>query len=151
MSDESWWATAPERFTLAQAYHLVAEVIGWDAAVNFGMKVWDAKRPPSSTATSSVHGGGRGVIFIPKTINVFFGRNLVDMVGTENALKLAAAFGGERLEFPCIARASIRGRNRAIAQRIAEGARTRTVAVEFDLTEQHIRRIAKATSIRKVA
>lgn len=151
MSDKSWWATAPERFMLAQAYHLVADVIGWDAAIAFGMKVWETKRPPSSIRRNATGGGGRGVIYIPKVLNVFFGRELVELVGTEAALKLAASFGGEHLEFPCIAKASIRGRNRAIAEQAANGVRVRTISAQFGLTEQHIRRIAKSTQSSQAA
>lgn len=151
MSNKSWWDTSPERFMLAQAYHQVAEVIGWDAAIAFGMKVWETKRPPSSIRPNATAGGGRGVIYIPKTLNVFFGRELVALVGTADALKLATAFGGEHLEFPCIAKASVRRRNSAITAQVASGTPVRTVAAAFGLTEQHIRRIAKSTPSSQAA
>lgn len=136
---------------LAQSYHMVADVIGWEAAIEFGMRVWETKRPPSKPSGKAVRGGGRGVIYIPRTINAFFGRDLVDLVGAKDALKLSAAYGGEHLEFPCIAKASIRRRNSAIATQLCSGASAREVATLFDLTEQHVRRIAKATPIGKDA
>lgn len=136
---------------LAQAYHLVAEVIGWDAAIEFGMKVWETKRPPSSRRLNAVGCGGRGVIYIPRALNVFFGRELVAIAGSANALKLAAAFGGEHLEFPCIAKASVRRRNLAIGEQVARGTSVRLVAAQFGLTEQHVRRIAKANLVPKAA
>lgn len=148
MSDNGVWATSPERFHLAQAYHQVAEVIGWDRAVDFGMKVWELKRPPSRCKSDPVHGGGYGHIYIPKALTRFAGGELVRLAGRDAAELLVAAFPGLCLEFPCVVSASIARRNRAIAQQVAEGRRAIDVAWSFDLTERQVRRIVKRETIR---
>lgn len=148
MDDGSAWASSSERFALAQVYHDVAAVIGWDAAIEFGMAVWEQKRPPSRAKTNSVHGGGRGVIYIPRSLAQARSSHLVRLAGKDGAARLSAAFGGLYLEFPCVIAASVRRRNRAITEQIEAGARTQAVAGVFDLTPQHVRRIHRQGNSR---
>lgn len=148
MSDSCLWADAPERFHLAQAYHQAAEVIGWDRAIEFGMKVWEAKRPPSRSKSDPIHGGGYGCIYIPRALTRFSGGELIRLAGREAAERLVKAFSGMYLEFPCIVSASIARRNKAISQQVAEGRRIADVAWAFDLTDRQIRRIVRQESSR---
>jgi len=150
LSDKGLWDTTPERFALAKAYHEVAAVIGWDRAIEFGMKVWERKRPPSQRKSNPVHGGGRGTIYVPRAIGGRVGSELVAMAGEDVAPLLAAAFGGESLQFPCIVSASIARRNKVIAQQVADGLRVASVAWGFDLTERQVRNIVKQESLQHV-
>lgn len=137
------WANLPERFALANVYHEVAAVIGWDMAVDLGMYVWQNKRPPSRFYTDAIHGGGVGVMYIPATLTGRNGRELVELLGQESAEKLVAHFAGASLRFPCVVSASIGRRNKAIAACVARGDRIAVVACLFDLTERQVRRIAQ--------
>jgi len=142
--DAKGWETAPERFLLAKAYREVAEVIGWNRAVDFGMRVWEEKRPPSHAVTDPVHGGGWGIIYIPTALTDSAGRELVRLAGSEDAGRLVKAFPGISLEFPCIVAASIPRRNKAITEQVADGHRVAVVACCFDITERQVRRICAA-------
>lgn len=150
MIDNGVWAHAPERFALPQVYHEVAAVIGWDAAVDFGMSVWQTKRPPSQQKTDQVHGGGRGTIYIPNAINDHAGRELIALAGIKTALRLVDGFGGESLQFPCIVTASLGRRNRAISKQVADGHSVRSVAWCFDLTDRQVRRIVRKETASNV-
>lgn|GEM_PF-6635491 len=148
MTDNSWWATAPERFKLARSYHEVAEVIGWDKAVKFGLEVWSRKRPPSQRRTCSVSGGaGRGVIYIPQLISGWKGRELAEMLGDEDADRMARAFGGEALEFGCIAPAFRRRRDEAIRTQFRDGKSLKSIARHFDLTDRRVRDIVASEPV----
>jgi hypothetical protein len=132
----SYWDDAPERFALTKTYHEVAEVIGWDAAIDFGMAVWEEKRPPSR-----LEHGGCGSIYIPAKLDERCGRDLVRLAGYENAILLVEAFCGMTLEFLNIVPASIGRRNRAIIEQFEQCRNTRLVACGFGLTDRHVRRI----------
>lgn len=134
---ESGWDSAPERFALAPIYHVVAEAIGWDAALDFGLAVWQEKRPPSRASS-----GGRGVIYIPRQLDGRLAKDLVRLAGPENAALLIKRFQGASLEFPNIVPASIGRRNRAIIESLREGQRPTVVACAFGLTDRQIRRIS---------
>lgn len=142
------WESRPERRLLASPYHLVAEIIGWDRAIAFGMAVWKEKRPPSRGKSDPTHGGGRGVIYVPNSLYDGKGqpREIVRLAGAEVAAKLVRTFAGEFLEFPSIIATSIKHRNKAIAQQCADGISDAAVALLFDLTERQIRRIKKVNS-----
>jgi hypothetical protein len=142
------WAALPERFALAQAYHEVAEVIGWDRTIDFGMTVWETMRPPSRRKKYARDCSG--VIYIPQKISEFSGVELVKLVGREDADRLVARFRGTCLWFPNIEAASISHRNRAIARQVAEGRRAAVVACLFDLNERSVRRIVRQESSRHV-
>lgn len=150
LADESVWARAPERLALAAVYHEVAEIIGWDAAVDFGMKVWETKRPPSRAKYHPVHGGGYGVIYIPHALTAIAGGELIRLAGRQNAKRLVHQFPGLNLSFPCIVAASMARRNKAISQQIADGCSMASVAFGFDLTERQVRRIIKKDSAQHV-
>lgn len=141
MVDEGVWSRAPERLALANAYHEVAAVIGWDAAIDFGLAVWEMKRPPSRRKAGCWD--RQGMIYIPATIKKDSGRELVAMVGLQDALLLAEAFGGTQLEFPNITAASIQRRNKAIAEQVADGWFLNHVAATFGLTGRQVRRICR--------
>ncbi|UNK57163.1 hypothetical protein MNQ95_13655 [Pseudoxanthomonas daejeonensis] len=135
------WETAPVRFLLGRAYHDVAEVLGWQKAVDFGMDVWARKRPPSERKAQSVYGGGHGSIYIPEKVNSFFGHELVELLGEDDAKALSARLGGEILEFSAIAPAFKKQRNQAILDRAMEGLSPNVIAFLFELTPRSVRRI----------
>jgi hypothetical protein len=137
----SGWEYAPERLALANVYHEVAAVIGWDAAVDFGFEVWRTKRPPSRRDGKSHD--RRGAIYIPRTISEKYGRDLVSIAGANNAARLVEAFAGATLFFPDILSASKQRRNEAIAEQVRSGFRVATVAALFEMDERHIRAICK--------
>lgn len=131
------WEDLPERFALAQVYHDVARVIGWDRAIAFGMSVWTEKRPPSRGQDY-----GRGVIYIPTKLNHWCGLELIRLAGERDAALLVKEFPTHELEFPNIVSASIGRRNRAIVQHLSDGLRTAVVACAFGITERQVRNIA---------
>ena len=135
------WGNLPERFTLASIYHDVARVIGWNAAVSFGMNVWREKRPPSR-----VRGNGWGVVYVPSRLDDRFGLELIRLTGERNAAALVKEFSGQCLEFPNIVPASINRRNRAIIQHLRDGLRPAVVACAFGITDRQVRRIASMES-----
>ena len=132
-----------EWLALADIYHQVAAVIGWRRAVNFGYAVWELKRPPSRAETHPVHGGGAGMIYIPHSISGKSGRDLVTLAGDYDAQKLVRFFSGQTLEFPCLVKASISQRNKAIAEQVAAGSSVGAVAFCFCLTDRQVRRICE--------
>jgi hypothetical protein len=136
----SSWEDLPERFALAQVYHDVARVIGWDRAIAFGMNVWREKRPPSRC-----HINGRGFIYIPSELGGRRGgggSELIRLAGERDAALLVKEFPTHELEFPNIVSASIGRRNRAIVQHLSDGLRTAVVACAFGITERQVRNIA---------
>jgi hypothetical protein len=143
------WEKNPARHFLAGSYHMVAEVIGWDRAIEFGMKVWREKRPPSKTKTDPVRGGGRGVIYIPRRMRTKDGKpsEIVSFAGDEIASLLVKTLPGEFLYFPCIIAANKKRRNEAIAEQLSDGFSVHSIAFAFDMTERNVRRIRTMNSI----
>lgn len=136
----SSWEDLPERFALAPVYHDVARVIGWNAAVSFGMNVWREKLPPSRQDY------GRGVIYIPTKLNHWCGLELIRLAGELDAEILIKEFPMHELEFPNIVSASIGRRNRAITQHLKDGLRPVVVACAFRMTDRQVRRIVSMES-----
>lgn len=135
----------PERYALPETYQRVAEVIGWDAAIAFGLAVWQEKRPPSQSKIF-----GRGSIYIPRALDGRCGKDLVRLAGPENAALLVKEFHGMQLSFSNMVAASISRRNRAIADQIQQGISTRVVAESFGMTDRQIRRIKQMESAQNV-
>lgn len=145
LSAESQWESDPERFALPETYHRVAEVIGWDAAIAFGMGVWEEKRPPSQAQIF-----GRGMIYIPRALDGRCGKDLVRLAGPENAALLVEEFSGMQLAFSNIKSASIRRRNRAVITQFNQGLKDKIVAYSFGLTDRQIRRIINKGTAKNV-
>lgn len=139
MTAGNQWDQLPERFALNSAYHEVAAVIGYDAAVAFGLAVWNEKRAPSRAGKIYE----RGEIYIPTRIGGWIGSELVRLAGPENAAKLVEKMGGSALTFTNIVKTSIKRRNLAIARAVSTGDRVAVVAAAFGLSERQIRRIAQ--------
>lgn len=131
------WDCLPERLALARVYHDVARVIGWNAAVSFGMTVWREKRPPSRSNSARC-----GVIYIPAKLSRIYGIELIRIAGERNAAALVKEFPAHRFEFPNIVSASIGRRNRAIIQHLEDGLSPDVVACAFGITRRHVRRIS---------
>ena len=139
MTAGNQWDQFPERFALNSAYHEVAAVIGYDAAVAFGLAVWNEKRAPSRAGKIYE----RGEIYIPTRIGGGIGSELVRLAGPENAAKLVEKMGGAALTFTNIVKTSIKRRNLEIIRLISKGERTAVAASAFGLSERQIRRIAQ--------
>jgi hypothetical protein len=135
-----------EWLVLSQTYHDVAAVIGWEKAVELGMAVWERKKPPGRQRQNRTGRGEGGVIYIPALIAEHSGRQLVELVGIDDALRLITAFGGTYLFFPSIERASRPRRDKAIAEQVRSGSRMAAVACAFGLTERQVRRIVQRQS-----
>lgn len=148
LTETDLWAEAPERFTLSSAYHDVARLIGWDRAIEFGMAVWREKRPPSTAPSDPIHGGGRGMIYIPSKLYGTFGRELIRLAGLESAGRISRAFPGCYLVFSSIVCTTTSRRNRIISEQVANGARIAAVACCFDVTERQVRRIFARSGLK---
>lgn len=145
MGVTKFWDNTPARFNLPSAYHLIAPVVGWDRAVQIGMRVWEACAPPSRSGGAGRRSRGRtGSIYIPHRINPDVPNRIVEIAGLEDAAKLVAAMPGEQLSFACIESASVAGRNRAIAAQVADGWPVVAVAHGFGITPRQVRRIVAA-------
>ena len=145
---DNYWENAPERWRLPQIYHEVAEILGWDKAVQIGLRVWDNKRPPSSLKTA----GGVGCLYVPKSLEVSGNSSVIlDLLEYEDATKLVEEFSGQIIFFGNIESASVPRRNDAIRKEIAEGARAEVVACRFGLTARQVRRICNTATIQKAA
>lgn len=131
-------------YFLAQVYHEVASVIGWEKAISFGMAVWREKRPPSQRRAEFAResGGGRGVIYVPSEIKEGRGTELVRLAGKEDAELLVERFGGMLLFFPSIEQASKKSRNDAILAASKAGTRKDIIAASFGMTVRNVHRIA---------
>lgn len=137
-----------EWLALSNAYHEVAAVLGWERAIEFGMRVWETKRPPSHRRTGA--GDRRGAIYIPSSIGDFAGTSLVSIVGHMDAVRLVDRLGGSYLQFSDTVPASIARRNEAVAQQVTGGFSVASVAACFDLSRRQVRRIAKTEADRHV-
>jgi hypothetical protein len=139
LADASYWDTAPARFLLSPAYHQVAEILGWDRAVEIGYLVWEKKCAPSRHRK----GVGRvGALYVPGNVEPHSA--IVKLIGLDDARRLSAAFGGEQLCFPSLEAASIPSRNKAIRERATDGFRPEEIGATFDLTARQVRRICRA-------
>lgn len=146
----TYWDRSPERFSLPSAYHVIAPVVGWDRAVQIGMRVWEVCAPPSRSGGPGRRSRGRmGSLYVPHRINPKTPDRIVEIAGMEDAAKLVAEMPGEQLFFPCIESASITRRNRAIAQQVADGWPTAIVAQGFGITARQVRRICAALTSAK--
>lgn len=126
---------------LAKDYQAVAEVIGWQRAVDFGLRVWETCRPPSRANTNDLGGGGTGFLYIPHALA---GTKLSRLVGIEDARKIIARFAGETLQFPPIVVASTARRNRLVVASLANGHSLRSTCGAFGVTPRTILRITRA-------
>jgi hypothetical protein len=90
----------------------------------------------TATRVLASRAGGGQPIYVPKRGDAQHA--LARALGVEAFARLCAAFGGEMLYVPQDA-AEITARDRAVAQRLADGADLATVAVEFGLTVRRVR------------
>lgn len=144
------WATAPQRFYLPPIYHQVAEVIGWDHAVDLGCYVAEFKRPPSRRKKEARHSGS-GTLYVRRDCGGRVMQAIASVIGWDATASLAQAFGGESLEFCGIERAFLAGRNRAIVERFTYGYSARDVAASFGITDRQVRRICQDESGRLIS
>lgn len=136
------WDRSPERFNLPSAYHIIAPVVGWDRAVQIGMRVWEVCAPPSRSGGPGHRSRGRmGSLYVPRRINPAVPNRIVEIAGPDDAAKLVAAMPGEQLFFACIESVSTTRRNHAIAEQVASGWPTVAVAQSFGITPRQVRRI----------
>lgn len=139
MTAGNQWDQLPERFALTSAYHEVAAVIGYDAAVAFGLAVWNEKRAPSRAGKIYE----RGEVYIPTRIGDGIGSELVRLAGPENAAKLVEKMGGSALTFTNIVSTSIKRRNLEITRQVSTGVPVAVVAAAFNLSPRRVRGIAQ--------
>lgn len=139
MSNADPWANKAERWLLPKVYHDVAAVIGWKAAVDLGMWVYETRRPPSRQMRRN--GDRRGCLSVPKGESTSVAREIAVVIGADNARDFQKAFCGETLHFGTIEPASIPRRNRAIVEQVDNGSRIAAVAASHGLSEREIRRI----------
>jgi DNA-binding CsgD family transcriptional regulator len=145
LTETTYWDRSPERFNLPSSYHVIAPFVGWDRAVEIGMRVWEVCAPPSRSGGPGRRSRGRmGSLYVPHRINLEAPNRIVQIAGLKDAAKLVAAMPGEQLFFPCIESASITRRNRAIAEQVADGWPTASVAQGFGITARQVRRICAA-------
>lgn len=123
---------------LSEAYHLVAAVIGWDRAVDFGGRVQSECQSPSHS-----RGCQRGSIYIPHApIRPDGSRSRVlDFLSLQDAEALGAVMGGSSLVFSHIRRTTLGLRNRAIVAQARAGASSRLLAAGHGIDERQVRRI----------
>ena len=69
------------------------------------------------------------------------------MLGDEDADRMARAFGGEALEFGCIAPAFRRRRDEAIRTQFRDGKSLKSIARHFDLTDRRVRDIVASEPV----
>lgn len=92
---------------------------------------------------------GGCTIHVPKTISE--GHFLHFELGREIAQALAREYGNSKLEIPRCAVALRDVRDKAILRRWSEGATANALALEFKLTERHVRSIISAARAREDA
>src|SRR5690606_22652821 len=93
MSNADPWANKAERWLLPKVYHDVAAVIGWKAAVDLGMWVYETRRPPSRQMRRN--GDRRGCLSVPKGESTSVAREIAVVIGADNARDFQKAFCGE--------------------------------------------------------
>lgn len=124
-------------YDLPESLREVADVIGRTRALELaGMAA--TPRPKGSIGK---HGRG-GCIYVPHPDHVG-GSRLEEMLGHDDAAKMARAFGGETLWLALAHGVYLRFRDTAVRRMLAQDARVDHTAWLFDISDRQVRNISR--------
>lgn len=90
------------------------------------------------------HPSGQPMLYIPKTLRA--DHPLVELMGFQDAHKLVKAFGGEILQPASCQDVYRTFRDKSIIALLMAGLRPRTIADLFDVSDRHVRNLAREIS-----
>lgn len=121
---------------LPESMRLIAEVLGPARAIEIANLVISKNAPPSRV--SGTRRGRAGYLYVPKGIPPHRTPRIVEWIGREDALRLAAVFPGELLWLYPASRYGRDRRNDAIRRMRAGGERAKAVAAAFGLAPRTV-------------
>jgi hypothetical protein len=123
-------------YDLPESLRIVADVIGRTRA----MELAGMAATPRPKGTIGRHGRS-GCIYVPHPDRVD-GSRLEEMLGRDDAMKMARAFGGETLWLGMAHVVYLRFRDAAVRRMLAQGVKKVDVAWLFDLSDRQVRNLA---------